>query len=72
MLGKAIYGGNTELEPIEVAKLFNQTKGLSEVKPSKDEPKEKVLSSGESSDAGKAEEAHALSRKCRWTMFSIY
>ena len=54
--GKAIYDGNTELEPIEVAKLFNQTKGLSEVKPSKDEPKEKVLSSGESSDAGKAEE----------------
>ena len=56
--GKAIYDGSTELEPIEVAKLFNKTKGLSEVKSSKDEtkpiadePKEKVLSSGESSDA---------------------
>lgn len=55
--GKAIYDGNTELEPIEVAKLFNKTKGLSEVKSSKDEPKEKVLSSGESSNEDSAKES---------------
>ena len=55
--GKAIYDGSTELEPIEVAKLFNKTKGLSEVKTSKDEPKEKILSSGESSNEDVAKES---------------
>lgn len=56
--GKAIYDGSTELEPIEVAKLFNRTKGLSESKQADDEPKEKILSSGESSHVIKEKESH--------------